>query len=165
MLTPASDEAKELTRLCQGRFTGDPSFEFEVMQYHTVNEDTDDENIEEFKSHLREENRLAATLWKIEQDALIVPRGAYVLQPSGDVERNRTFEGRRCSISDIDTLTLHPGLTPAESGKLSNYYHFRQPIRLQQKSLLRRAAMDKSLHFLDPINEDIPIGTISSASF
>ena len=30
----------------------------------------------------------------IEQDALIIPRGAYILQPNGDVERNRTFEGQ-----------------------------------------------------------------------
>jgi len=44
---------------------------------------------------LREEERLAATLWKIEQDALIIPRGSYILQPNGDVERNRTFEGTR----------------------------------------------------------------------
>ncbi len=46
------------------------------------------------QSQLREEERLAATLWKIEQDALIIPRGAYVLQPTGNVERNRTFEGK-----------------------------------------------------------------------
>ncbi len=43
---------------------------------------------------LREEERLAATLANIEQDALIIPRGAYILQPNGDVERNRTFEGQ-----------------------------------------------------------------------
>ena len=47
-----------------------------------------------FQASLREEERLAATLWKIEQDALIIPRSAYVLQPNGNVERNRTFEGK-----------------------------------------------------------------------
>jgi len=142
MLTPASDEAKELTELCQGRFTGDPSHEFEVSKYNIINEDTDEENIDEYKSQLREEERLAATLWKIEQDALIIPRGSYVLQPNGNVERNLTFEG----------------LTVAESGKLSNYFHFHDPIRLQQKSLIHRTALDKSLHFLDTIDEDIPKG-------
>ncbi|CAF2329499.1 unnamed protein product [Rotaria sp. Silwood2] len=142
MLTPASDDAKELALQCQGRFTGDPSHEFEVTKYHITNEDTEEENIEEYKSQLREEERLAATLWKIEQDALIIPRGSYILQPNGNVERNRTFEG----------------LTITESGKLSNYFHFRPPIRLEQKSLVHRATLDKSLHFLDTIDEDIPKG-------
>jgi len=49
MLTPADDEAKELTQLCQGRFTGDPSHEFEVTKYNVTNEDTEEENIEENK--------------------------------------------------------------------------------------------------------------------
>lgn len=142
VLTAPSDEAKESTEICSGRFTGDPSHNFEVTKYHITNEDTEEENVEEEKVLLREEERLAATLWKIEQDALIIPRGAYILQPNGDVERNRTFEG----------------LTVTESGKLSNYFHFREPIRLQQKSLIDRVALDKSLHFLDTIDEDIPKG-------
>ena len=49
MLTPPSDEAKELTQTCQGRFTGDPSNEFEVTQYQVTNEDTEEENVEEQK--------------------------------------------------------------------------------------------------------------------
>ncbi|CAF4711931.1 unnamed protein product, partial [Rotaria magnacalcarata] len=130
------------TPQCQGRFTGDPSHDFDVTKYTVSNEDTEEENIEEYKSQLREEERLAATLWKIEQDAIIIPRGSYVLQPNGNVERNRTFEG----------------LTVTESGKLSNYFHFREPITLQQKSLIHRATLDKSLHFLDTIDEDVPKG-------
>ena len=49
MLTPPSDEAKELTQTCQGRCTGDPSNEFEVTQYQVTNEDTEEENVEEQK--------------------------------------------------------------------------------------------------------------------
>jgi len=49
MITPASDEAKDLSQLCQGRFTGDPSHEFEITKYNITNEDTEDENIEEYK--------------------------------------------------------------------------------------------------------------------
>jgi radial spoke head protein 9 len=52
------------------------------------------------------------------------------------------------------------GLTAVESGKLSNYFHFREPIQLQQKSLIYRQTLDKSLHFLDTIDEDIPKGMI-----
>ncbi len=49
MLTPPSDDAKELAQICQGRFTGDPSHEFEVSKYNIINEDTEEENIEENK--------------------------------------------------------------------------------------------------------------------
>ena len=56
------------------------------------------------------------------------------------------------------------GLTAPESGKLSNYFHFRPPIRLPQKSLTHRATLDKSVHFLDTIDEDIPKGTWSGLS-
>ena len=49
MLTPANEDAKELTQLCQGRFTGDPGHEFEVTKFTIVNENTDEESIEEQK--------------------------------------------------------------------------------------------------------------------
>jgi hypothetical protein len=49
MLTPPSDEAKDLAQMCQGRFSGDPSHDFEVTKYNTTNEDTEEENIEEYK--------------------------------------------------------------------------------------------------------------------
>ncbi|CAF4601342.1 unnamed protein product, partial [Rotaria magnacalcarata] len=49
MLTPPGDEAKELTPQCQGRFTGDPSHDFDVTKYTVSNEDTEEENIEEYK--------------------------------------------------------------------------------------------------------------------
>ena len=49
MLTSASDDAKELTQECQGRFTGDPSNEFEVTKYSITNEDTEEESVEENK--------------------------------------------------------------------------------------------------------------------
>lgn len=49
MSTPASDEAKELSQLYQGRFTGDPSHEFEIVKYNITSEDTEEENVEEYK--------------------------------------------------------------------------------------------------------------------
>ena len=109
MLTQPSEDAKELTHIYSGRFTGDPSNVTEVTRYQILNEDTEEETAEEqkvnhrsrleetndfLKAQLQEEERLAATLWKIEQDALVIPRGSYVLQPNGNVERNRTFEGQ-----------------------------------------------------------------------
>jgi len=49
MLTPPSDEAKELAQMCQGRFSGDPSHDFEVTKYTITHENTEEENIEEYK--------------------------------------------------------------------------------------------------------------------
>ena len=49
MLTPASDEAKDSTEMCQGRFTGDPSHDSEITKYNITDEDTEEENIQEVK--------------------------------------------------------------------------------------------------------------------
>jgi hypothetical protein len=49
MLAPASDESREFAQMCLGRFTGDPSHDFEVTKYNITNEDTEEENIEEYK--------------------------------------------------------------------------------------------------------------------
>jgi radial spoke head protein 9 len=49
MLTPPSNEAKDLVEICQGRFTGDPSHDFQMTKYDIIDEDTEDENVEEMK--------------------------------------------------------------------------------------------------------------------
>ena len=36
--------------------------------------------------------------------------------------------------------------------------HFREPQALEQKSLLQKANLDKSIDFLDSLEEDIPKG-------
>ncbi len=51
-----------------------------------------------------------------------------------------------------------PGLAVAESAKLCNYMHLREPERLHEKSLLQKANLDKALDFMDTIDEDIPKG-------
>jgi len=48
MLAPANDEAKELARICQGRFSGDPAHDFETKKYNITNEGTEEENTEEY---------------------------------------------------------------------------------------------------------------------
>lgn len=71
-----------------------------------------------------------------------MPRSSFILQPTGEVVRNRLFEG----------------LSVNEAAKFGNYFHFRDAILLEQKSPLFRADLDKSIDFLDPINEDQPEG-------
>ncbi len=46
----------------------------------------------------------------------------------------------------------------AEAAKLCNYLHFREAEKLPEKTLLQKANLDKSLDFLDTLEEDIPKG-------
>ena len=49
-----------------------------------------------------------------------------------------------------------------EAAKLSSYMHFREPFRLQKKTLLEKADLDKAIDFMDVIEEDIPKGEQNS---
>lgn len=40
--------------------------------------------------------------------------------------------------------------------------HFREPVGLNEKSLLQKANLDKSIDFLDTMEEDIPKGMLLS---
>lgn len=86
---------------------------------------------------------------EVEREATIVPRGAYVLQPTGEIVKNRLFEG----------------LNQNEAAKFGNYLHFKAPELLEQKSPLFRANLDKAVDFLDPIDEDQPKGLLTFFGF
>ena len=45
------------------------------------------------KIQLKEEDRLAAVISIIDEEARIVPRGAYIMTPVEQVHTNRSFEG------------------------------------------------------------------------
>ena len=36
--------------------------------------------------------------------------------------------------------------------------HFREPFKMQKKTLLEKADLDKAMDFMDPIEEDVPKG-------
>lgn len=144
LLNPPTDDLFDKLKICKGRFTGDPSNEFECKTFKLVGEG-DAEHIEEDSTNLKEEDRLVAVIAQVEEEALIVPRGAFVLQPTGEIVKNRLFEG----------------LPINESAKFANYLHFRTPRLVdEEKSLLAmtKANCDKAIDFLDPINEDQPNG-------
>jgi len=131
-----SDEVRRKVALVKGRFTGDPSFEYEIEAKGLNNPDANEDEM----IVVKEEDRLACVIESICRDAMIVPRGAFLRMPTGEVVQNRTFEG----------------LSVAESTRLSSYYHFRDPILLHETSLLEKADLDKAMDFLDPIDTDIP---------
>jgi len=144
LLPPATDEMKEKAHLAKGRFTGDPSFEFEHTEIKKVG-DGEEQTEEEETITIKEEDRLSAVIAEIDCDVHIVPRGAFVKTPTGPVYANRSFEG----------------LTVSEAAKLCNYMHFRDPVKLQEKSLLQKANLDKSIDFMDALDEDVPKGSWS----
>lgn len=50
-----------------------------------------------FQATVSEERRLAATVHQIDEDASVVPRGAFVKSPRGLVHVNRSFAGKYTS--------------------------------------------------------------------
>jgi len=131
-----NDEVRRKVALVKGRFTGDPSYEYEIEAKGLDNPDANEDDM----IVVKEEERLAIVIENICRDVLIVPRGAYLRMPTGEVVQNRTFEG----------------LSVSESTRLTSYYHFRDPILLHEKSLLEKADLDRAIDFLDPIDTDIP---------
>lgn len=139
LMPSPNEETRRKCLLIKGRFTGDPSHEYEHAEKNQEDEEKDEETPVIL---VKEEDRLAITIGNICQDVSIIPRGSYIRTPLGDVIANRTFEG----------------LSISEATRLSSYYHFRDPILLQEKSLLEKADLDKAIDFLDPIDSDIPQG-------
>lgn len=52
------------------------------------------------------------------------------------------------------------GLTVSEAAKVCSFMHFREPKLLLEKTLLQKANLDKSIDFMDTLEDDIPKGNI-----
>ncbi|XP_047132959.1 radial spoke head protein 9 homolog [Hydra vulgaris] len=129
-----NEETRRKCSMIKGRFIGDPSYIYE----NPSEKKSDDEHPND--TSIKEEDRLAVTVENIYHDVSVVPRGAFIRTSLGQVHKNKLFSG----------------LTQVEAMKLSSYFHFRNPVLLQNKSLLEKADLDKALDFLDPIDVDIP---------
>ncbi|KAF8571719.1 Radial spoke head protein 9 [Paragonimus westermani] len=132
----------EKSKYFKARFTGDPSYEAEFLNITQLPGEGDELVESEELITMKEEDRLAAVIERIENEVSIVPRGAYLRLASGQVVRNKSFEG----------------LTVAEASKALSYFHFRPPIHLPHKPLADRAKLDKAIDFLDTIEDDNPNG-------
>eukprot|EP00118_Oscarella_pearsei_P001102 m.6602 g.6602 ORF g.6602 m.6602 type:complete len:273 (+) comp16380_c0_seq1:29-847(+) len=131
----ASEQEKALK--VSSRFMGDASYEAEYIEPPVADEKGDPTNVV-----VREENRLAAIVNVIDETVFVAPRGSYIRTPQGNVQKNPSFSG----------------LALAKAGLLSSYLHFREPKLLEHKTLLQRSNLDKSIDFMDSIDEDIPSG-------
>ncbi|CAH2256374.1 radial spoke head 9 homolog [Pelobates cultripes] len=144
LLPPATEDLIAETQVVRGRFIGDPSHEYEHVTQRKVGEGNA-EYSEEVTTHIKEESRLVATIALIDKEAAVVPRGAFVKNPLGQVQINYCFRG----------------LTVSEAKKLSSFFHFTPTPNPKKRSLLEKADLNPSLDFLDSLEHDIPKGSWS----
>ncbi|XP_024147385.1 radial spoke head protein 9 homolog [Oryzias melastigma] len=136
LLLPSVTDAmvEEVSKAAQGRFTGDPSFVYELQVSKQ----------EERVFKVTEEKRLAVTVHQIDEEASVVPRGAFIRSPSGPVQINRSFSG----------------LSESEAKRLENFMHFRESKDLPREKQ-QKAEWTPAIDFLDVLSEDIPKGSWS----
>lgn len=130
-------------------FSGEPSLPYEMPKVEGEEEPTEpqfDENGEEIAPEVfREEHRLAYVVGVIDHDVSVVPRGAYLVDASHQVIKNRSYDG----------------LSYEAAGQLRSYFHFRAPESEQCMKALEKPGIVRAGDFLDPIDADKPTGTFS----
>lgn len=97
------------------------------------------------KYPLTEEARLTCIIDRIDEDTLVVPRGAFSIDQADHVSENKLFGG----------------LSATEASNLSFYLHLRRPKVVPKKSLLERYNSNLVFDFLDRLDEDVPKGAWS----
>ncbi|XP_054265450.1 radial spoke head protein 9 homolog [Macrosteles quadrilineatus] len=91
-------------------------------------------------SELKEEDRLAATVQLISDEAAIVPRGGLFKQTDGTCVHSRAFEGIK--LEDADSMC--------------SFQHYRAPRHDYNTNLMIRCDYNYALDFLDTIDKDLP---------
>ncbi|CAG9858602.1 unnamed protein product [Phyllotreta striolata] len=130
-----------LTPLCTTKFQGDPSLIIDILIEKEETLVPAKRKQAELRK-LKEEDRLAATVSLIFDEAGIIPRMGIFRRPDGMVINNTAFEG----LKSIDAR------------EWSSYLHFRVPTRKQNTNLLTSDDYNYATDFLDPIDMDIPEG-------
>lgn len=139
LLSTPDEKTQDDAMQIRERFMGDPSHEYEqheiIRRYGGANAQEDDLTIQ-----VKEEDRLATVVLKIDQEAMLVPRGAFLRSPAGIVTPNDAF----------------PGLSEEKAKNLENWFHFSAPVRLPKKSLLEQADATAPIDFLEQASSDVP---------
>lgn len=136
LLPKAKKKYKQLSLITSYPFRGDPSLKIKVLD-----EELEDGNPDKCKE-MKEENRLAATISNISEEAEICARGQLIKQPDGTIVINPNYYG-------LDSL---------EAKQQKNYYHIRIAQHRWNTNLLTRQDYSYSMDFLDSIDQDIPSG-------
>jgi radial spoke head protein 9 len=130
-----ADKAKNIN----SKFTGDAAAV--LAEYESKTEEGSTES-------LTEEDRLSYVVRSIDSSVSIVPKGAYIVEATHDVVKNRYFEG----------------LNASSAASLSSYFHFR-PATGAAKHVLKQGGLIATTDFLDTITSDMPINGSWSISF
>ncbi|XP_038132442.1 radial spoke head protein 9 homolog [Cyprinodon tularosa] len=133
---------EEVSKAVRGHFIGEPSFVYEQIHSHGGGEEAAEG---EEVIRVNEEKRLAVTVHLIDEDVSVVPRGAFIRNPLGHVQMNRSFEG----------------LSESEARRLENYLHFREWKTGNKKSITDMWEWSPAIDFLDALSDDIPKGSWS----
>ncbi|XP_071453740.1 radial spoke head protein 9 homolog [Hetaerina americana] len=136
MLPSSSDFDSSSLKYCITPFSGDPAL-LKDSQNGFANEVVLAPLIK-----IKEEDRLAATISLINDEAMIVPRGALFKNVNGVVIENENFRG----------------LNLEESKHLESYLHYRIPKNKWSANLYKRADFSYEMDFLDSIDGDVPKG-------
>lgn len=91
---------------------------------------------------LKEEDRLASTIFFLNEEAVAIPRGALFQRPDAVVVENLSYEG----------------MSPIDSFELKCYQHWRKPRTKWNTNLLTRPDYNFGIDFMDTLEGDIPEG-------
>ena len=84
-------------------------------------------------------------LRSIDHDAAVLPKGAFIVDASHAVSKNKAY----------------PGLSYEAAGNMANYFHFRKPESARASAGLEKPGIVRAGDFMDPIAEDSPAGVWS----
>ncbi|KAM8831596.1 radial spoke head protein 9 homolog [Spinachia spinachia] len=143
-LLPSATESmiQEVSVVAKRRFVGDPSYVYEHVEMSGGQDGAVDSPV---VAKVSEESRLAVTVHQIDEEASVVPRGAFVKSPRGLVHVNRSFAG----------------LSDSQAKKLDNFFHFRKAKNPNKKSVLEIGDLSPAIDFLDTLSDDVPKGSWS----
>lgn len=142
-------------------FSGDPASKFKVIDRKTEDDgegegdgteeqEGDEEEEEEvppgfIKRLVKEEERVAYVVARIDNASSVVPRGALLLTANDEVVRNPSFAG----------------LSGDSASDLTNYMHLRTVQYTKGIAKLGSGASE-NMDFLEPVSEDVPRGCWSA---
>jgi len=133
-------EAEEIISLCSERmFEGKPDAPLKAA---TEAGEGATEGAEEGVKVLTEIDHLAQVVQEIDFDTAVVPKGAYSISEEHQVVPSIDFKG----------------LSNMEAASLTSYLHFRPPISIAKLRALARDDVQFYANFLDPLEEDLPMG-------
>ncbi|OAF65148.1 Radial spoke head protein 9, partial [Intoshia linei] len=137
LITDINDEIKSKARRVKGRFSGDPTNEFEIIEItKTIN---GEEVLEQEQIiNVKEEDRLATVIMDIINQTKIVPLRAFIKDAKEKIVKNRNFDG----LSQID------------GKKLNSYVHFRNAVEISKMTTLEQSKLNPVINFMDSIDLD-----------